>query len=79
MTAPLVYLVTLVRVVALVAKVHREKLMLILELQEPKACQEIQASQVAVAMTAPPVTAVFQEDLVTLDKRELLVKRDGLE
>lgn len=76
---PLVYLATLVRVVALVAKVHLENLMLILELPEPKACQGIQASQVAVEMTAPPVTVVFQEDLVSLDKRELLVKQDGLE
>lgn len=77
--APLVYLATLVRVVALVAKVHREKLMLIPELQEPKACKEIQVSQVAVAMTEHPVTVVFQEDLVSLDRRELLVKQDGLE
>lgn len=60
------------------AKVYPEILTLILELQESKASQEIQASRVAAAMMAPPATTVFQEDLVSLDQREVLVKQDGL-
>lgn len=79
MMAHLVYLATLESLVGLVAKVYPETVMVILEHQDLKASQEIQASQVAVALMVHPVTTVFQEVQVSLDRRELLVKEDGLE
>lgn len=75
----LVYLATLESSVGLVAKVHPERVMVILERQDLKASQETQASQVDVAMMAHLVKTVFQEVQVSLERRELLVKQDGLE
>lgn len=79
MTAHLVYLEILENLVVLVAKVNREIHLVILEVQELKANLEIQASQVAVPMTVPPVTTAFREVQVSLDLREVLVKQAGLE
>lgn len=79
MMVHLVSLATLESLVGPVAKVHPEKVLVIPEVQELKASLEIQASQVAVPMTAPPVTPAFQEVQVFLDRREHLVKQDGLE
>lgn len=75
----LVYLASLENLVVLEEKVNLEIVMLILEPQELKASREIQASPVAVAMTAPPVITAIQEARVSLERRELLVKEDGLE
>ncbi|KAA8582742.1 hypothetical protein FQN60_006413 [Etheostoma spectabile] len=66
MMAYLVFPATLENLVGLVAKGHPVKVTVILELQDLKASQEIQVSQVAVAMTALPVTSAFQEVQVSL-------------
>ncbi|TKS93214.1 Collagen alpha-2(IV) chain [Collichthys lucidus] len=70
---------TLENLVVLVEKVNPEIHMVILVVQELKASPEIQASQVAVAMMAPPVTMVIQEVQVSLVRKELLVSQDVLE
>lgn len=75
----LVSLATLENLVGPVEKVYLEKVMVCLEFQDLKASPEIQASQVDVVMTALPVTTAFQEVQVSLDRREVLVKEDGLE
>lgn len=79
MMVHLVSLAALENLVDLVEKVCLEILMVILEGQELKACQETQASQVAVATTAPSVTTVFQEVQASLEQRVVQVKEDGLE
>lgn len=79
MMVHLVSLAALENLVFLAAKVYPETLMCILEVQELKACKEIQATQVALAGMAPLVTTAFQEVQVSLEPRELLVKQDGLE
>lgn len=79
MMAHLVYLETPENLVGLVAKVNPETHLVTLELQELKACQETQASQVDVAVTVPPVTAAFQEAQVSPGRKEVLVREDGLE
>lgn len=75
----LVSLATLENLVGPVEKVHLEKVLVIQEVQELKASLEIQASQVAVPLMALPVRVAFQEVQVFLERRELLVKGDGLE
>lgn len=72
-------LATLESLVDLVAKVYVESLMVILEGQELKDSQEIQASQVAVPTMAPPVTTAFQEVQASLEPRVCQVKEDSLE
>lgn len=62
-----------------VPKVYPEILMVTLEDPELQACQEIQASQVVVAMTAPPATTASQEVQVSPEQRGVLEKEDGLE
>lgn len=79
MMVHLVYLATLENLVGPVSKVYLEIVMVILEVQELKASQGLQAYQVAVPVMAPPVTTAFQEVQVSLEQRELLVKADGLE
>lgn len=76
---PLVFLEILENLVVLVAKVNLEILLVILEVLEPKVSQEIQASQVDVAMMAPLVTTVFQDLQVSPQQREPLEKVDALE
>lgn len=73
-TAHLVSLATPENSVAPVPKVHLEKVMVILEVQELKVSQEMQVSQVAGPTTAPPATAASREVQDTLERRELLVK-----
>lgn len=75
----LVFLEILENLVVLVAKVNLEILLAILEVLEPKVSQEIQVSQVDVAMMAPLVTTVFQDLQVSLEQREPLAKVDALE
>lgn len=79
MTVDLVSLATPESLVVPVEKVHPEKVMVILEVQELKASQESQVSQVAAPSTAPPVTTAFREVQVSPERREVLVKEGGLE
>lgn len=76
MMAHLVSLATLESLAGPVGKVNPEILTDTLELQVRRASREMQASQAAVATTAPPVTTVFQEAQVSPDKRGVLVKPD---
>lgn len=78
MTVRLVSLAALETLVCLELKVQEEIPTHILVLQEVKACQETQASQVDAVLTVPPETTAIQEVQVSPGRRELLVKQEDL-